>query len=331
MPIKFRCPHCRQFLGIARSKAGEVTDCPTCGMSIRVPTLEGKVEPLPAPALNLQDTGLADALDQLAQLAAAPVATGPPETVDDPERRETPSVVKHGPLSPATVIPLDPVIVSVETTPQSLRTSAVETAQPAPSSPAGSVDTQVDDRSALAELAEQPLVPRQPNPAVARTYSRKRLSLWVGAATAGLSLFALGYLCGRAGNAPQARQATEVPQPEVDSPAVADVALARHTVALEGRVTYVTPDGGTKSDAGARVIVLPSERAGTIPLAEAGFQPGAGPVDTAVASASLRALGRRSGHGRRRGSLPGEPACGRRLRGVVAVATPGQARRCADR
>ena len=68
MPIKFRCPHCEQFLGISRSRAGAVTDCPMCGRSIRVPLLDGSVEPLEDPQLNLQDRGLASALDKLAAL-----------------------------------------------------------------------------------------------------------------------------------------------------------------------------------------------------------------------------------------------------------------------
>lgn len=77
MPIKFRCQHCRQFLGISRSKAGEIFDCPTCGWTLRVPDLNGTVRPLPDPGLNMEDSKLAQALDELASMdspaAAAPV------------------------------------------------------------------------------------------------------------------------------------------------------------------------------------------------------------------------------------------------------------------
>ncbi|NQV27089.1 MAG: hypothetical protein HQ518_22300, partial [Rhodopirellula sp.] len=68
MPIKFRCQHCRQFLGISRAKAGEIFDCPTCGWTLRVPDLDGTIRPLPGPGLDLEDSKLAQALDELASI-----------------------------------------------------------------------------------------------------------------------------------------------------------------------------------------------------------------------------------------------------------------------
>lgn len=47
MPIKFRCQHCQQFLGISRGQAGGITDCPACGRMIRIPDLDGRTRPLP--------------------------------------------------------------------------------------------------------------------------------------------------------------------------------------------------------------------------------------------------------------------------------------------
>src|SRR5258708_5085256 len=37
MPIRFRCPHCNQLMGIARRKAGSLVNCPTCTTSVLVP------------------------------------------------------------------------------------------------------------------------------------------------------------------------------------------------------------------------------------------------------------------------------------------------------
>ncbi|MBC8290234.1 MAG: hypothetical protein H8E37_07945 [Planctomycetes bacterium] len=68
MPIKFRCHHCRQFLGISRAQAGGIVDCPTCGRTIRVPDLDGTVSPLPRPGLDPQDSKLAAALSELASI-----------------------------------------------------------------------------------------------------------------------------------------------------------------------------------------------------------------------------------------------------------------------
>lgn len=37
MPIRFRCQHCKQLLGIARRKAGTLVECPRCAGRILVP------------------------------------------------------------------------------------------------------------------------------------------------------------------------------------------------------------------------------------------------------------------------------------------------------
>jgi hypothetical protein len=37
MPIRFRCRHCQQLLGIARRKAGQSVRCPTCRRDVVVP------------------------------------------------------------------------------------------------------------------------------------------------------------------------------------------------------------------------------------------------------------------------------------------------------
>jgi hypothetical protein len=37
MPIRFRCSHCQQLMGIARRKAGQLVRCPSCEGEVRVP------------------------------------------------------------------------------------------------------------------------------------------------------------------------------------------------------------------------------------------------------------------------------------------------------
>jgi len=57
-------------MGISHSKAGEVVDCPTCGLSVRVPDLDGQIAPIPQPKLDLKDAELTNALDELAAIGA---------------------------------------------------------------------------------------------------------------------------------------------------------------------------------------------------------------------------------------------------------------------
>ncbi len=47
-----------------------MVDCPTCGLSVRVPGLDGEVAPIPKPRLDLKDAELANALDELAAIGA---------------------------------------------------------------------------------------------------------------------------------------------------------------------------------------------------------------------------------------------------------------------
>ena len=46
-------------------------DCPTCGRTIRIPDLDGSVQPLPKPSLDLQDSSLARALNELASIGSS--------------------------------------------------------------------------------------------------------------------------------------------------------------------------------------------------------------------------------------------------------------------
>jgi phage FluMu protein Com len=49
MPIRFRCEHCQQLLGIARRKAGTKVECPTCHALVLVPLTDQEDAPAPAP------------------------------------------------------------------------------------------------------------------------------------------------------------------------------------------------------------------------------------------------------------------------------------------
>jgi hypothetical protein len=53
MPIRFRCPHCHQLLGIARRKAGSMVHCPTCNTPVAVPASDVPDNPEEAAAAGL--------------------------------------------------------------------------------------------------------------------------------------------------------------------------------------------------------------------------------------------------------------------------------------
>ena len=50
MPIRFRCSHCNQLMGIARRKAGMQVQCPTCHAQVVVPKSDA-AEPPESPPL----------------------------------------------------------------------------------------------------------------------------------------------------------------------------------------------------------------------------------------------------------------------------------------
>jgi len=79
MPIRFRCEHCDQLLGIARRKAGTLVRCPNCQHDVQVPGESASPLPVaapvaaPAPPVGLFDR---DDFDVLLQGGAPPVTEG---------------------------------------------------------------------------------------------------------------------------------------------------------------------------------------------------------------------------------------------------------------
>ncbi len=107
MPIKFRCVHCGQYLGISHSKAGTVVDCPTCGRSVKVPPKDGEAERVGAPSLDHADSQLAEALNEVAAIAESSglaLPQRPPRHQRSSDAHETREV--HAP--PPSVIPAAP-------------------------------------------------------------------------------------------------------------------------------------------------------------------------------------------------------------------------------
>lgn len=303
MPIKFRCQHCRQFLGISRAKAGAVVDCPTCGRTLRVPKLDGSVEPVSDPKLDLQDDELVRALDELASIGDeefvdddVDIAAAADEQVEfaSVDRQQDDRVVMLAPVPAAEPVAIDPPLPPEPVSEQAdaagdqdpLVTQVVEyrTANPNP----------------LEELAG---LPNEPQPAVADISESAGwkvlltplvlMAISIGCAVA----FTVGVLVGRSHtiDEPLADQPNGDPANKVANDTNATPKSAANgeaeKPALKGRITFKTESGEIRPDRGARVVVLPAQRVGTAKLSIIGFRAADTAEDFAVSSAALRALG----------------------------------------
>lgn len=119
MPIKFRCQYCQQLLGISRSRAGAVVDCPGCGRSLRVPQQDGTAEAVPRRALPRDEAGrLLAELQTLSALSA--------EAAQQPAATEIPADDAAEPLR---IVPLSAVHPAPPETPVAPPTAATPSAR----------------------------------------------------------------------------------------------------------------------------------------------------------------------------------------------------------
>jgi hypothetical protein len=310
MPIKFRCTQCSQWLGISRSRAGKVVDCPTCGRAVRVPELDGQVKPVPPPKLNLQDSQLSQALDELAMIGQESPDEKPADALEQSSQNQNviepallPEPVPVEPPLPAerVVTPKLPPSEEVSRAAGEL-SSANHTAEqnrPAdsPATPANLVDQSATVDSAAAELAglAQLSGRRYEFPATSGK-SRWRMSfsvpVVVTVVVVAIAGFGLGYVSARNGGEVSAIEKPNDNGSRSTTNGKRDSQPAQSAApALQGRITYKTPSGGSRPDRGARVLVFPQQRAGQAKLPAAGFRGTGLTADFQVAAAGLRALG----------------------------------------
>ena len=323
MPIKFRCNYCRQFLGISRAQAGGVVDCPTCGRSIRVPLLDGTVQPLPTPELNMQDAHLARALDELANLGdmldepLPAVRSSFHEAVDDDDDENSiPQPIPEPipievPVAP-TPIKINPPVQALVSVPDSSAVTpghSVPNGHDAAGSPGGSAAAR--ERSLFAELASlaSPDAPADKgaatsgatgeglrSPVLLRDNDEPKLSRpdtrafrsrpsFVRTSFAVLCLFLAGMFVERFA------RIIESLNPATPSSAEQPAPAGAISGEVTGRITFQSAEGESQPDRGARLIVFPTERPGEVKLPVTGFRPADGEADAKVAAAALKALG----------------------------------------
>jgi hypothetical protein len=273
MPIKFRCQNCRQFLGISRAQAGMIVDCPSCGRSLRVPNLDGSVESLPAPEMDLQDSSLAKALDELASIGDNNVSSDSPEPQPVSQPAEKMAVIE--PVS-------QPKPIAIEA--------------PLPAEPVA------PPKSRLGKSASRELESLAGSSSGGAGIGRKDTNHeWLSARNVfllccgiGIAALGIGYVAGRIGGA--THDSAEQPPGRSDAPqndrqGDDPFTTTASTAAIRGRITYKTADGGSLPDSGARIIVLPTTHQGEAKLSVAGFRVADSMVDFRVATATLKELG----------------------------------------
>jgi hypothetical protein len=271
MPIKFRCSYCRQFLGISRSRAGEVFDCPTCGRTIRVPSLDGSVAPLPEPEMNAGDAHLARALDELASLANGNPIPQPAVAVADAEAEAEAQIPQPLPEPEPVELPLPAVVTPIA--PPMLASAA--NSEPAP------VVSLADLLPLAASMPAPSAMPSQPSGLpISRGIAMAALLSPVVTLLIGLQV---GRWLGRTDRGPATSPKLDV---AINAPAAAVTEPQ-----LTGRVSWRTDAGETKPDIGAIVIVWPESWDGATRFSPFGLRPADSDADQAAAAGMARGMG----------------------------------------
>ena len=249
MPIKFRCQYCQQLLGISRSRAGAVVDCPRCGRSLRVPELDGSIRQIPDEKSSIRDdSGLISALAELSVLnefSEEPSASADPWQQDPQEGSvQLPPVAMTEPVDVQIAAPQKVVIDEDAGGPIPIQESLEELSS-----------LRSEDGT---ELGSIPLDDQK---------SGSPLVLIV----AGVCLIGAGYLVGQMSSSGTAdsedRQSEDSgPQQEIEEAdnevREADVL---HDADVSGRITWQR-GSEREADSEALILLLPSERVGSVKL-----------------------------------------------------------------
>ncbi len=306
MPIKFRCQHCRQFLGISRERAGDIFDCPTCGRTLRVPELDGTVKPLPRVKLDLADSELRKALDELADLSSNPSEGDAIEfdAIDDAGRSTQPKPDLKPQIIPAVVQPppkpieLAPVVPVI----RDQQEHAGRKTQEAVQNWKAIVELAEGDSSeslvAESEPERHDSAPNKRPKADSSTRAARGKSVELNAsfwfATIGVSaaVFTAGFWAGRLTVSVPATVVEKQPKEESRVvPAKAEPETKSTTASIKGRITFRPEAGANRPDRGARVVALPLDWAGKAKLQAVGFRSADNDGDQRIARASLQAMG----------------------------------------
>lgn len=330
MAIKFRCLHCQQLLGISTTKAGTIVDCPACGRSVNVPTEGGVAKRTELKQPSSKDSGLLNALQELSALGGQttreveppPLSRAVPRERKSPALRTPSTQPDSGPIpdrDTMRIVPLanthanpDPgtqqkgVLPDLagmaplknsapQILPEPLKTDEIDPngADDAPASTSTTMRGPHDLNSALRELADVPAAaqssPIRSQQAILQSASKRSAFLPLMFA---LPAFAIGLLLGTfwKSNGPQITTESNT-KPGDAIPAAMALVPEVGDRQITGIVSYVDDSGSAIADAGAVVLLLPTENTTRLRLDARPLREPADSKARQAIEAALRTLG----------------------------------------
>lgn len=308
MAIKFRCPHCRQFLGISTTKAGTNVDCPACGRSVLVPGDGSVAARTLQPSRPGDHPSLLSALQELSALGSPDADESGPPVISPPVPRPRKLPVSRAPsgakdsnaMSDRDAMRIIPLAnVHPETTAVVKSEAALsELAElPAVNDSAPLILPEVlepDLTSALQELAAAAPGALQPpvnhlQPTVAAQSATGRFSLLPLMLL--LPAFAAGLLLGTFWQPGQHPDAAKAHLKSPVAPAAVIPPPAASERQLKGVVRFIDDAGNSAADAGAVVLLLPTENTTRLRLDARPLRESADSKARQAIEAALEALG----------------------------------------
>lgn len=316
MPIKFRCEHCQQLLGISRSRAAATVDCPQCGRSLQVPGTAADVltpnaqSEQPANSANA-DVDLMSALNELTMLGQGDDdwdSASSDSTSSDSTSAARPfddsAVVFHGIDVPEErVRQKDAAVENV-----GLKNVVVDS-HAAPS---------MNSTEALQDLAswassEPTMSTNSPSPKIATDLlsemrQASHPSSWLASSIAALLLVAISgasgwwlaksesleVWLGSDGNQDRVlgtEEDQQLGEADIFIPAAIRVDPSAWVISVSGQVQYIDESGQSLPDGGASVYLLPKIRQGNLKVHARSFRREVSNADRRFSEAALQALG----------------------------------------
>ncbi len=288
MPIRFRCKHCKQNLGISRSKAGDVVDCPTCGRSIKVPQRDGQADDVSRPQMNFHDPEIADAMAEIQSLAdPKPVSSDHSVENDSPvdsPAESMPIMLSEPEMDPVPVLEIAPVAAGQKPSDQ---------LNPPPEPDA---EQHRKELEGLANQADELNAPANP----ASHSSRLSIPMIVGLVLGfGLLMgLSIGYLFsdGRQTPTEPEAEAAEVPTSNAASSLSSTTSnpAASDELTVSGVITYDPENATTRPDSKSLVCLLAASRLGQVMIPGESLWEPMESTDFQVAAAALELIAGRA-------------------------------------